>query len=178
MSSGHHHRAEPRLGEHEINEVLSDPRIKARLASKPQISFAFDVPYLAGYSQDARIVYVDRHLPARALPVSGHRTINVLPFLIVHETVEKAVIDILGKDYAYAHEVASQAEDRAVRAAGYLPGKYNEWLKPYIKADEHEQLKKVPPDLDLKPYVDSHDIALLFHLRQKMNQEKFGKAMA
>lgn len=172
MSAGHHvHTDHPRLGEHEVDQVLKNPQIRARLARTPKISFAFDIPYLAGYSQDGSTVYIDRHLPARALPIPN-RTINVLPFLLVHETVEKAIIDVLKKHYDYAHEVASRAEDRAVREGGYLPGKYNEWLKPYIKADEVEKLKKVPPDLDLTPYIDSHAIYLLMHLRQAMGASR------
>ena len=31
---------------------------------------------------------------------------------------------------------------------------YQKSLEPYIKADEHEKLTKVPSDLDMRPYYD------------------------
>ena len=38
--------------------------------------------------------------------------------------------------------------------AGLLWTPYQDAYRPYIKADEHEKLKKVPADLDLTPDLD------------------------
>ena len=48
----------------------------------------------------------------------GGRTIDTDRFLILHEEVEKTLIDQLGLHYLHAHQIATRAEEAAVRAAG------------------------------------------------------------
>jgi hypothetical protein len=100
--------------------LLDDPRVKARLARRPIVDRRFDMPFVAGYSKDGARVYIDRHLPARGIKI-GARIVNVVPFLVIHETVESALIAVFGYKYQVAHEFATLAENRAVRAAGYDP---------------------------------------------------------
>jgi hypothetical protein len=56
-----------------------------------------DIPYLAGYSQDGKTIYIDRHMP-RTMKSRG-REIDSDRFLILHEEVEKTLIDQLGLHY-------------------------------------------------------------------------------
>jgi hypothetical protein len=77
-----------------------------------------DIPYLAGYSLDGKTIYIDRHMPA-SFKFKG-RTINTDRFLVLHEEVEKTLIDQLGLHYLHAHQIATRAEEAAVRAAGGL----------------------------------------------------------
>ena len=78
----------------------------------------------------------------------------------------KALIDALHWGYDHAHAVATAAERRAVMQGGLIWKSYQEAYRPYIKADEHEKLKRVPADLDLTPYLGDHD--LLARLKKAM----------
>jgi hypothetical protein len=118
-----------------------------------------DVPYLAGYSQDGKTVYIDRHLP----PVFRYkgRDIEVGRYLILHEEVEKTLIDQLGLHYLHAHQIATRAEQAAVRAEKIGWRDYDRFMQKYVKEIGDERLTKVPADLDLKPYRDEHDFDLM-----------------
>jgi hypothetical protein len=48
-----------------------------------------------------------------------------------------------------------------VRAAGIRWRDYDRFMQKYVKRIGDEQLKKVPADLDLKPYRDEHDYDLV-----------------
>jgi hypothetical protein len=159
MSVGHRY-GKPDISQAECERILGDPRIKARLAQKPRIDRNYDIPYLAGYSQDGKTIYVDREFPVRGLLV-GRRVVNVLPFLVEHEKVEKAVIDVLGKPYSYAHAVATHAEEKKALAAGYQPREYEKAFEPYIKKDARKRIQRTPADLDLTPYRDEQDNDLI-----------------
>lgn len=167
MSVGHRAAGLEKIPSTEIERVLRDPRIVARLKQRPTVDTSYDIPYIAGYSKNGRTVYVDRHFPLKHLAV-GKTILNVLPFLLIHETVEKAVIDILKKHYLYAHTIGTYAEEKAVKAAGIDVPTYEKGYAPYIKRDEAERVKRVPRDLDLTPYIDSHDRKVLNHLRPLM----------
>ena len=89
------------------------------------------------------------------------RTVATDRFLVLHEEVEKALIDQLGLHYPHAHQIATRAEEAAVRAAGIEWHAYDRFMQKYVKRIGDERLKKVPKDLDLKPYRDEHDDDLL-----------------
>jgi hypothetical protein len=56
---------------------------------------------------------------------------------------------------------------------------YSKVLEKYIKADEHEKLKKVPADLDLTPYkAEPVNKKLLAHLEQFVHPDKISKEAA
>ena len=77
--------------------------------------------------------------------------------LILHEEVEKTLIDQLDRHYLHAHQIATRAEQAAVRAAGIRWRDYDRFMQKYVKRIGDERLTKVPADLDLKPYRDEHD---------------------
>jgi hypothetical protein len=114
-----------------------------------------DIPYLAGYSNDGKTIYIDRHMPP-SFKYQG-REINTDRYLILHEEVEKTLIDQLNLHYLHAHQIASRAEQAAVRAAGINWRDYDRFMQDNVKLIGDERLTKVPADLDLKPYRDEHD---------------------
>jgi len=118
-----------------------------------------DIPYLAGYSADGKTIYIDRHMP-QFFKFRG-RKIDTDRFLILHEEVEKTLIDQLALHYLHAHQIATRAEQAAVRAAGVTWHDYDKFMQKYVKRIGDERLTKVPDDLDTKPYRDEHDDDLL-----------------
>jgi hypothetical protein len=118
-----------------------------------------DIPYLAGYSLDGKRIYIDRHLPESFL-YKG-RKIAVDRYLLLHEEVEKTLIDQLDLHYQHAHQIATRAEEAAVRAEGVSWRAYDRFMQTYVKRMGDERLTKLPPDLDLKPYRDEHDYDLM-----------------
>jgi len=129
------------------------------------VSHDFDVPYIAGYSKDAKTIYIDRHLP-RSLS-HQQKAIRVEPFLLMHEIIEKALLDELRLHYLHAHQIALRAERDAVKAAGISWDAYQSFMKKYEKPIEKERLVRVPRDLDLTPYRDEKDLGLLRRLIRK-----------
>jgi len=123
-----------------------------------------DIPYLAGYSQDGATIYIDRHLP-RFFMLRGKR-IEVDRYLILHETVEKTLIDQLGLHYQHAHQIALRAEEAAVLSDHLSWNSYDRFMQRYIKRIGDERLKRVPEDLDLKPYRDEHDRELVRRMKR------------
>jgi hypothetical protein len=95
------------------------------------------------------------------------KTVRVEPFLLTHEIVEKALLDELRLHYLHAHQIAQRAERDAVKAAGVSWWAYQRFMKQHEKPIEEEKLVKVPAELDLTPYRDEKDFALLRRLVQK-----------
>jgi len=142
-----------------VSSLMMDRALDAIVRRVKKLDRAHDIPYLAGYSQDGKTIYIDRHMP-QSFTHRG-RKINTDRFLILHEEVEKTLIDQLGLHYLHAHQVATRAEQAAVRAAGMSWRSYDRFMQKYVKRIGDERLTKVPADLDLKPYRDEHDLDLL-----------------
>lgn len=129
-----------------------------------------DVPYLAGYSRDARTIYIDRHLPASFITRS--RRVRVDQYLILHEAIEKTLLDQLGLAYQHAHQIALRTEQAAVRGAGISWQDYDRFMQSHITEAGDETITKLPLDLDIKPYRDEHDSALLDRMQKAMKRER------
>src|ERR1043166_805424 len=125
----------------------------------------YDIPYIAGYSLDGDTVFIDRHLPKTFR--WNTKTVRVEPFLMTHEIVEKALLDELRLHYLHAHQIAVRAERDAVKAAGVSWWAYQSFMKKHERQIEEETLVKVPASLDLTPYRDEKDFALLERLVRK-----------
>jgi hypothetical protein len=93
-----------------------------------------------------------------------NKDVRIEPFLVVHEIVEKALLDELRLHYLHAHQIASRIERDSVRTSGIRWIDYQRFMKRHEKAIDEEALKKVPADLDLTPYKDLDDYALLRRL--------------
>ncbi len=131
------------------------------------VSREYDIPYIAGYSTDGHTVFIDRHLPKSFRWLT--KTIRVDPFLLLHEIVEKALLDELRLHYLHAHQIAVRAERDAVKAAGIPWFVYQRFMKRYQRPIETEKIARVPCNLDLTPYRDQKDFSLL---RRLVRQEK------
>jgi hypothetical protein len=142
-----------------VSALMMDRALDAILRRVKKLDRGHDIPYLAGYSQDGKTIYIDRHLP-KSFTFRG-RTIEVDRFLILHEEVEKTLIDQLGLHYLHAHQIATRAEEAAVNAQRVTWKAYDRFMQKYVKSVGDERLQKVPADLDLKPYRDYHDYELL-----------------
>src|SRR5579864_3743054 len=148
-----------RLPEWYVSSLMMDRALDAVVRRVKNLDRKHDIPYLAGYSLDGKIIYIDRHMP-KSFKFRG-RTIETDRFLILHEEVEKTLIDQLGLHYLHAHQIATRAEEAAVRAAGVEWRAYDRFMQSNVKRAGDERLTKVPADLDLKPYRDEHDIDCL-----------------
>lgn len=151
-----------------ISSLMLDRALDAILRRVKNLDREHDIPYLAGYSQDGKTIYIDRHLP-RSFTFRG-RTIEVDRFLILHEEVEKTLIDQLGLHYMHAHQIATRAEEAAVHAQKITWQAYDRFMQKYVKTIGDERLSKVPVDLDLKPYRDYHDYDLLRQMEQHLER--------
>lgn len=142
-----------------VSNLMLERALDAILRRVKKLDRNHDIPYLAGYSKDGKTIYIDRHLPP-SFKYKG-RTIEVDRFLIMHEEVEKTLIDQLDLHYLHAHQIATRAEEAAIRAARISWRAYDRFMQKYVKVDGDERLTKVPRDLDLKPYRDEHDWDLM-----------------
>ena len=148
-----------KLPEWYVSGLMMDRALDAICRRVKHFDRGHDIPYLAGYSKDGKTIYIDRHMP-RTWKFHG-RTIDTDRFLVLHEEVEKTLIDQLGLHYLHAHQIATRAEQAAVRAAGVNWRDYDRFMQKYVKQIGDERLTKVPDDLDTKPYRDEHDDDLL-----------------
>ncbi len=148
-----------RLPDTYVSSLMLDRALDAIVRRIGTIDRDHDIPYLAGYSLDGKRVYIDRRLP-ESFPYKG-RAIAVDRYLLLHEEVEKTLIDQLGLHYQHAHQIATRAEEAAVRADGISWRAYDRFMQTNVKRMGDERLTKLPPDLDLKPYRDEHDYDLM-----------------
>jgi hypothetical protein len=146
------------IGDTLVSQTVLDQALRA-LLGQLRLDRTFDVPYLAGSSRDGRTVYIDRHLP-RTLEVAGGR-VPLAPFIMLHEAVEKLLFDRYELEYPHAHQFALRLEQVAVRNAGVSWRAYNALTQRYVKDVHDERLRNLPPDLEIKPYKDEGDVALL-----------------
>ena len=158
-----------RIPEWYISDLMMDRALDAIVRRAKTIDRKHDIPYLAGYSRNGKIIYIDRHMPETMR--YGGRDINTDRYLILHEEVEKTLIDQLGLHYLHAHQIASRAEQAAVRAAGIRWHDYDRFMQKYVKHIGDERLTKVPADLDLKPYRDEHDNDLVKRMLECIEKE-------
>ena len=157
-----------------VSSLMLDRALDAILRRVKKLDRRHDVPYLAGYSMDGETIYIDSHLPTH-FEYRG-RTIEVDRFLIMHEEVEKTLIDQLGLHYLHAHQIATRAEEAAVRAQRISWRAYDRFMQKYVKSVGDEGLKKIPEDLDIKPYRDYHDWDLMQRMENAIDAGKLPSA--
>lgn len=154
MSVGVHHThlhiPDSALSRHHVDESIN------ALLAKVTINRDYWIPYLAGYNTDWKdkpTVFIDYRLGDK-IHYKG-KMIEVTRYLLIHECVEKCLMDELGMHYLLAHNLATGAEKSAVEADGHDWADYTYCLDPYINIVARDQPKgKVSPDnLDKTPYV-------------------------
>jgi hypothetical protein len=157
-----------KLPEWYVSNLMLDRALDAVVRRVKKFDRKHDIPYLAGYSKDGKTIYIDRHMP-RSFKFR-RRTIETDRFLILHEEVEKTLIDRLGLHYLHAHQIATRVEQAAVRAVGVTWRDYDRFMQKNVKRIGDERLTKVPGDLDTKPYRDEHDDDLLRRMLEAINK--------
>lgn len=143
-----------------VSDAIIQQVVEAVMANV-KVDRTYDVPYLGGSSRTGT-VYIDRRLPRSFR--SGGRRVTADPFIILHESVERAVGDRLRLRYQHAHQIALRAEEAAVRAAGISWHDYNAFMRKYEEVAQ-TSFSRLPPDLDLKPYRDEEDTELLRRIK-------------
>ena len=164
-----------RLPEWYVGSLMLDRALDAIVRRVKDLDRQHDIPYLAGYSLNGKIIYIDRHLP-QTFRFRG-RDIEVDRYLILHEEVEKTLIDQLGLHYLHAHQIATRAEQAAIRADRISWRDYDRFMQKYVKRIGDERLSKVPADLDLKPYRDEHDWDLLRRMQVALEAGKLPRSI-
>jgi hypothetical protein len=164
-----------RIPEWYVSTLMLDRALDAIVRRVKNLDRNHDIPYLAGYSIDGKTIYIDRHMP-RSMKFRG-REVNTDRFLLLHEEVEKTLIDQLNLHYLHAHQIATRAEEAAVRAAGVGWREYDRFMQKYVKTIGDERLIKVPADLDLKPYRDEHDFDLLKRMHEALERGETPKGI-
>jgi hypothetical protein len=136
--------------EERLDRLMKLPRVRKYLARKISLNRTHHIPFLGGYSVDGATIYIDCRMP-RSFEFKG-RAIYTDRFLILHEHIEKALLDALGWVYLAAHRIAIVAERRAVEAAGVDWADYDAFLQGEIARIKSAPFSNVPVDLDLEPY--------------------------
>lgn len=147
------------LPEWYVSDLMLERALDAIIRRLTRLDRDHDIPYLAGYNTEGTVIYIDRHMPT-VFTYKG-RTVETDRFLILHEEVEKTMIDRLNLHYLHAHQIATRVEKEAVIACGISWSDYDDFMQTNVKYVGDERLTKVPADLDLKPYRDEHDTELL-----------------
>lgn len=169
MSSGHGKRHKLTSAELDdlLDEALADNRVKRMLATPFNVITSDDIPLLGSSSVNRANVYLDRHLPRRLPGIK----IDNRPGLIKHERLEPILEDVFGWSYDLSHDVATHYENRDYAARGCDPEKVEKAYEPFIKADEHEKIVRVPTDLDWRPMM-ADEKKLLAHVKEVSAKEK------
>src|SRR5579863_8762622 len=120
-----------RLPEWYVSSLMMHRALDAICRRVKNLDRDHDIPYLAGYSLDGKTIYIDRHLP-RTFTYKG-RAIEVDRYLILHEEVEKTLIDQLHLHYQHAHQIATRAEEAAIRADRVSWRAYDHFMQKFVK---------------------------------------------
>src|SRR4030081_1360823 len=164
-----------KMPERFVSSLMMDRALDAVVRRAKNLDRKHDIPYLAGYSKDGKTIYIDRHMPS-SFRYDG-RDINTDRYLILHEEVEKTLINQLNLHYLHAHQIASRAEQAAVRAGGIRWRDYDRFMQKHVKIIGDERLTKVPADLDLKPHRDEHDFDLLKRMHEAVERGQTPKGI-
>jgi hypothetical protein len=148
----------PKVYSTKVYNMLNNNQFLQELAQKFRVDKTHDVPYLAGYSKNDRVIYIDRHFP---LNMNGT---NIERYIVLHEKTEKALLDVFHLKYPQAHHIATHVEHMAIISDGISWVKYEAYCEKYIKKCADEKVKNPPKDLDLRPYKDEHDFKELENL--------------
>lgn len=175
MSAGHPHKRANLRHPEELQKLLSHPDVAALLKRQYRVDVAHDTPYLAGYSVDGLVRYLDpgfvRALKAGEIVVPNMTAGQIAQAVLVHENIEKALEDALGYLYPAAHEFATCGEFEFVRKLGAKPIEYTRVLAPVIARIVKRPLHNPDRSLAAAPYLDDSDRTDRKLLRQ---MRKFG----
>ena len=166
----------PKVNSPRIQRIINSPIFLRALYRPLKITSKFDIPYLAGYNRQGTIIFFDRHFNPY-MRWKGKR-IDVRPFITLHEVGENCLLNYFGFNYQQAHHIITHVELAVVKNAGIDTRAYNRFLNPQIKGIHNEKLKKVPKNLDLRPYADEHEQSILQSLQQGKDIRDFTRRVS
>jgi len=115
------------------------------------------VPLLGGTARDwdRKAIYLDCRFP-RYIDFGG-RHVDVWRYVLIHECVERTLMDELNLPYAIAHTFATAAERAAVEADGHSWDDYTLALRPWIDlARTRPKDAQLAPGIDMRPMQAGH----------------------
>lgn len=142
----------------DINDDILDDAIDSIL-KRVKVDRKHDIPYVAGYSTDGKTLFIDKDLPEK-IKVDG-KTVDVDRYLVMHESVEKALIDKYDIHYVLAHQIAERAEKALIEADGIDWDEYDRIMNIEIKEIVKQPNTNIPANLDSRPYKELHQMRLL-----------------
>ncbi|EQD80593.1 hypothetical protein B1A_00732, partial [mine drainage metagenome] len=135
-----------------------------KLGSDIKIDAGYDIKYTGGYSNDGKTIYMDRNFP-KTLSIAG-KEVNTLESIgRHHELTEKWLTDD-EYEYPYAHEIADGIEKLYVESLGIDWKAYSDEVAKHLHDTYARKLQKSPKDLDLSPYIYSHDNKAIEEIRE------------
>jgi len=147
-------------GVKEIDPALSPTDLAAAIRAlwnDTRIISAYWVPLLGGTARDwdRKTVYLDCRFP-RQLDIGG-KPVDIWRYVLIHECVERTLMDELGLPYALAHTFATAAERATVEADGHSWDGYTLALRPWIQlARTKPKDAQLAPGIDTRPMQASH----------------------
>ncbi len=127
------------------------------------ISHEFDIKYAGGYSLDGKTIYISANMPSEI--VIGNIKVSLLESIgRHHELPEKWLLDD-DYEYPYAHEIATSIEREYVESLGVKWDSYNTEVDRLLRENYKCKLKNSPANLDLSPYIYSHDDETIKEIR-------------
>ena len=119
-------------------------------------NFDYDIPYLLGYDTKSNIIYSDKDYDPKSYPEGDASDANA-----THEEIEK-LLERFDLNYQQRHHIATHVENLM---ADYLDFDWNSyqrfmthaWHQSYSKWKGQKARLKVPPTLDMSPYMDEDD---------------------
>jgi len=144
-----------------LTKENTDRAIKA-LENRKKINRKYDVPDLAGYSEDGDTLYIDKDCPP-SFEYAG-RQIKSDRYLLLHEEVESGLMEAEGSDYLDSHQISCCAEKEAVETVESMGAweAYSKFCRQQIATAWNKKGKlNTPPDLNKKPYIQQKEFAKL-----------------
>lgn len=130
----------------------------------------YDIPYTGGFSQDGGTVYIDKRLPNTFTDSRNHE-VNVYQYLIIHEVVEQALMNVLKLDFNVAHLIAMGAQMYALAMDNVAADEYFGFQQKYVDFNiKPDDIESVPPDLDLRPYEADHLTDVIAKIKELQNK--------
>ena len=129
-----------------------------------KISTIYDIKYTGGYSNDGKTIYIDKNFP-KTINVAGKEISTLESIGRHHELTEKWLTDD-AYEYPYAHEVADGIEKQYVESLGIDWKAYSDEVAKHLHETYARKLQKSPKDLDLSPYIYSHDDKAIEEIRE------------
>lgn len=127
-----------------INNLLNTPTFLKRISIPVSVNYSFDIPDLVGYSQDSRIIFIDKHL-RRSLKYKG-REIDITNFLVVQGVIEKSLKDIYGFNIISAKHIAAYVVNELLLKNSIDLKTYYRFI--FSQRKNKNQVQIIPANLD------------------------------